>query len=340
MILRIQHVALSSGRRAPKPLMRRRLRTKRSLPRVNMRPAACAAQHSCACARACARACASCRTVPPHCALAPPGRTHAHTPPPPPPFAGAHARPAPDATHHCAQARSSCACLAQRCRVSPVSQDRIQARSSHTASLNAAAPEGTSVSCRRDSAAHARAALLPLLHQVPLQLPPSHAGAIQPHTLAQRYRPFYVNCIREPFFTTLAYTGRCGHLHQPGTCDYKHAWPRWRTADSIVVRAGHCAAFLPPYRDGAGVLHRPQLDPVRMALRPQSTDHDVFLQARVCCTALGPARAPQLRASQRQSANALERAKLALADVLRHPVQLIEHRRQCVLRVLRQRVRI
>jgi hypothetical protein len=106
-------------------------------------------------------------------------------------------------------------------------------------------------------------------------------GSVAPRTLAQKYRPFYVNCIRSPYFTTLAYTGKCGHLHQPGTCDYKHAWPRWRTADTITVRAGHCMKFLPPYRDDAtGKLVRPQLAPVKMSLRPQSTDHDVFLQVR------------------------------------------------------------
>lgn len=132
----------------------------------------------------------------------------------------------------------------------------------------------------------------------------------------RRSRSFYINCIRQPDLTSQNRTGRCTSLHVESTCEYKNALPEWRAADSITVDASRCTYYLPPPppppgRGGWGKLRRGALvrpgerdeasgvvggeqvpvvlAPVTLALRPYSTDHDVFLQVRLrvvtsrCC---------------------------------------------------------
>ena len=134
-----------------------------------------------------------------------------------------------------------------------------------------------------------------------------------------RSRSFYINCIRQPDLTSQNRTGRCTSLHVESTCEYKNALPEWRAADSITVDARRCTHYLPlppppRGRGGWGNLRRGALvrsgdqgqaggaaageevpvvlAPVTLALRPYSTDHDVFLQVRLrarpsrCCVAL------------------------------------------------------
>lgn len=100
---------------------------------------------------------------------------------------------------------------------------------------------------------------------------------------------FYANCIHSPQLTQSGITGTCANIHQPSNCDYKLAKDAWRDTGEIVVDVSHCSRFLPPRADADGTLQPQDLLPVTLALRPRSTDHDVFLQVRAtagadCCT--------------------------------------------------------
>lgn len=90
-------------------------------------------------------------------------------------------------------------------------------------------------------------------------------------------RPFYVSCIHLPTLSQQGVSGGCDTIHQRSSCDYKNALDSFRTAASITVDASQCARYLTPKSAADGYV---DLKPVELALRPGSTDHDVFLQAR------------------------------------------------------------
>lgn len=95
---------------------------------------------------------------------------------------------------------------------------------------------------------------------------------------ARTLLPYYMDCIHSPTFKSGSLHGGCDVLHKPGGGNWKQAWDVFRQMDTLQIDASRCEAFV----DAIAPDMKPQagLQPFEVQLRPQSTDHDVFLQVQ------------------------------------------------------------
>lgn len=104
--------------------------------------------------------------------------------------------------------------------------------------------------------------------------PPCHLSARSRAVLL----PQYTKCIRWPHFIAGKLQGGCSVLHVPTQRHYKPPSDEFRQISQITVDVSECRDFIddlsPPNLD---ITIHPR---VNVTLRPQSTDHPVFLQVR------------------------------------------------------------
>eukprot|EP00892_Ulva_mutabilis_P006593 jgi/Ulvmu1/4305/UM002_0026.1 len=88
--------------------------------------------------------------------------------------------------------------------------------------------------------------------------------------------PQYTKCIRWPQFAAGDAEGGCSSLHIPTKKQYKHPTPEFRNVSQVTIDASECQSFVDDFAPPN--LDRAHLRPFNVTLRPQSTDHAVFLQ--------------------------------------------------------------
>lgn len=107
----------------------------------------------------------------------------------------------------------------------------------------------------------------------------SQAGTVLSESGARTLLPYYMDCIHSPTFKAGSLNGACEVLHKPSNGNWKAAWDVFRQMDTLQIDASRCEAFVdviaPELKSRAG------LQPFAVKLRPQSTDHDVFLQVQL-----------------------------------------------------------
>lgn len=93
---------------------------------------------------------------------------------------------------------------------------------------------------------------------------------------ARTLLPYYMDCIHSPIFKSGSLNGACDVLHKPGGGNWKQAWDVFRQMDTLQIDASRCEAFVDAI--APNMKSQARLKPFEVQLRPQSTDHDVFLQ--------------------------------------------------------------
>lgn len=121
-------------------------------------------------------------------------------------------------------------------------------------------------------------------------------AAVEDAALSQRQRmqlPYYAKCFQSPTFTSGPLNGECEVLHMPRTSSIVHPVQTFREQSTIRIDVSACAFYLNSTAVGADdSAHAIDLmQPFEVSLRPNSTDHDVFLQV---CSVCVPATAAYL----------------------------------------------
>lgn len=97
--------------------------------------------------------------------------------------------------------------------------------------------------------------------------------------------PFYVQCFQSPTFTSGPLSGGCDVLHLPRKSSLVYPTQVFREQPTIQIDVSSCGFYLNSTAVGAAAETQPEhiadlMQPFGVELRPNSTDHDVFLQAR------------------------------------------------------------
>eukprot|EP00892_Ulva_mutabilis_P006528 jgi/Ulvmu1/4247/UM192_0007.1 len=95
--------------------------------------------------------------------------------------------------------------------------------------------------------------------------------------------PFYVQCFQSPSFTSGPLSGACDVLHMPRTNNLVYPTPLFRTQPTVNIDVSSCGFYLNSTAvgeeaDGQQGNVADLMQPFEVQLRPNSTDHDVFLQ--------------------------------------------------------------
>ena len=91
--------------------------------------------------------------------------------------------------------------------------------------------------------------------------------------------PQYTRCIRWPQVAAGNLQGECSVLHSPTKNLYKKPLDDFRNISQVTVDVSACQSFVDDFAPPN--LDRAALSPLNVTLRPHSTDHAVFLQARL-----------------------------------------------------------
>lgn len=93
--------------------------------------------------------------------------------------------------------------------------------------------------------------------------------------------PYYIKCFQSPSFISGPLSGGCEALHEVRTSSLVHPTDVFRQQATVQIDVSPCAFYLNSTAVG-GADNAPGMDlmqPFEIKLRPNSTDHDVFLQA-------------------------------------------------------------
>lgn len=93
--------------------------------------------------------------------------------------------------------------------------------------------------------------------------------------------PYYIKCFQSPTFVSGPLSGGCEALHKLRTSSLVHPTDVFRQQATVQIDVSPCAFYLNSTAVGGadGALGMELMLPFEVKLRPNSTDHDVFLQA-------------------------------------------------------------